>query len=54
MELIAVIMGAPDIKSRSADATTLLNYGFGKCRIYCDNHEDKLDDLPVKKALRIL
>ena len=30
MELIAVIMGAPDIKSRSADATTLLNYGFGK------------------------
>ena len=51
MELIAVIMGAPDIKSRSADATTLLNYGFGKCRIYCDNHEDKLDDLPVKKGL---
>ena len=46
MELIAVIMGAPDIKSRSADATTLLNYGFGKCRIYCDSHEDKLDDLP--------
>lgn len=42
MELIAVIMGAPDIKSRSADATSLLNYGFGKCRIYCDNHEDKL------------
>lgn len=51
MELIAVIMGAPDIKSRSADATTLLNYGFGKCRIYCDSHEDKLDDLPVKKGL---
>ena len=51
MELIAVIMGAPDIKSRSADATTLLNYGFGKCRIYCDNHEDKLDDLPVEKGL---
>ena len=43
MELIAVIMGAPDIKSRSADATTLLNY--------CDSHEDKLDDLPVKKGL---
>jgi D-alanyl-D-alanine carboxypeptidase (penicillin-binding protein 5/6) len=51
MELIAVIMGAPDIKSRSADATTLLNYGFGKCRIYCDSHEDKLDDLPVEKGL---
>ena len=51
MELIAVIMGAPDIKSRSADATSLLNYGFGKCRIYCDNHEDKLDALPVEKGL---
>lgn len=51
MELIAVIMGAPDIKSRSADATTLLNYGFGKCRIYCDNHEDTLNELPVKKGI---
>ena len=51
MELIAVIMGAPDIKSRSADATTLLNYGFGKCRIYCDSHEDKLDDLSVEKGI---
>lgn len=51
MELIAVIMGAPDIKSRSADATTLLNYGFGKCRIYCDNHEDMLNELPVKKGI---
>lgn len=51
MELIAVIMGAPDIKSRSADATTLLNYGFGKCRIYCDNHKDTLNELPVKKGI---
>ena len=36
MEMIAVIMGAKDSKSRFADATTLLNYGFGKCMKYMD------------------
>ena len=34
MELIAVIMAAPDHKQRFTDATTLLNYGFGKCNKY--------------------
>ena len=29
-----------------------MNYGFGKCRIYCDNHEDKLEDLPVEKGIK--
>lgn len=34
MELIAVIMAAEDSKARVRDATSLLNYGFGKCQKY--------------------
>lgn len=36
LELIAVIMAAPDPKARFKDATTLLDYGFGKCTKYKD------------------
>lgn len=48
MELIAVIMGAPDSKARFQDATTLLNYGFSKCQLYSDKNKDQLKDLAVK------
>lgn len=51
MELIAVIMAAPDYKVRFSDAVTLLNYGFAKCRIYSDTNEDTLEALPVKKGV---
>ncbi len=47
MDLIAVIMAAPDYKVRFADATNLLNYGFGRCQIYEDKNEDALPALPV-------
>ena len=50
MELIAVVMAAPDYKIRFADATTLLNYGFGKCHIYSDANEDKLSPLAIEKG----
>lgn len=50
MELIAVVMAAPDYKIRFADATTLLNYGFGKCHIYSDANEDKLPAVEVAKG----
>ena len=50
MELIAVIMAAPDYKVRFADATALLNYGFSKCRIYTDANTDTLPALPVSKG----
>lgn len=36
LDLIAVIMAAPDVKTRFADAQTLLNYGFSICRKYED------------------
>lgn len=51
MKLIAVIMAANDSKARSADAITLLNYGFGKCHIYADPNEDKLTSLSVEKGI---
>ncbi len=50
IELIAVIMAAPDPKGRFADATSLLNYGFSKCQLYLDNHENTFLDLPVQKG----
>ncbi len=37
IDLIAVIMAAPDVKARFADAQTLLNYGFSICRKYEDS-----------------
>ena len=48
MKLIAVIMAAPDHKVRFQDATTLLNYGFGKCQVYKDENKDKLPSLTVQ------
>lgn len=42
LELIAVIMAAPDPKGRFADATALLNYGYAKCTLYRDT-----DELPL-------
>lgn len=48
LELIAVIMAAPDPKIRFQDATALLNYGFGKCQVYQDANEDTLPSLAVQ------
>jgi D-alanyl-D-alanine carboxypeptidase (penicillin-binding protein 5/6) len=48
VELIAVIMAAEDSKARFKDATTLLNYGFGKCQLYKDENPEKLKDMEVK------
>lgn len=47
IELIAVIMAAPDHKVRFNDATTLLNYGFGKCNRYQENKMTGLKPLEV-------
>ncbi len=52
MELIAVVMAAPDYKVRFSDATTLLNYGFGKCRVFSDQNADKLASLPINKGIK--
>ena len=51
MELIAVIMAAPDPPSRMTDATTLLNYGFGRCRLYTDPNDDSLPAIEVDRGV---
>ncbi len=43
-------MAAPDIKSRTADAQALFNYGFSACRIYQDKNPPKLPRLAVLKG----
>lgn len=44
IDLIAVIMAAPDSKTRFSDAITLLNYGYSVCDIY---HDDAMPELPA-------
>ncbi len=48
IDLIAVIMGAPDYKIRFQDAATLLNYGFNISKMYLDENTDMLSPLSVK------
>lgn len=47
IDLIAVVMGAPDYKTRFADAQTLLTYGFGVCNVYVDENKEVLPRMPV-------
>lgn len=47
IELVAVIMGGADSKSRFQDAVTLLNSGFACCSLYKDENRVALTDLPV-------
>ncbi len=53
MDLIAVIMAAPDTKTRFAEATKLLNYGFANYSIYSDDNTDTMLT-PVKVTKGIL
>lgn len=52
MDLIAVIMAAPDTKTRFKEATKLLNYGFANYCIFKDNNEDtQIDPIRVVKGV---
>lgn len=51
IELISVVMAGPDSKTRFANAAAMLNYGFGKCRLYIDSDPVKLPELTVKRGL---
>lgn len=50
--LIGVVMAAPDYKVRFADAASMLNYGFGRCSLFVDEHPEKLGEIPVKRTVR--
>lgn len=52
VELIAAIMAAPDYKVRFQDAVTLLNYGYGSCRLYRDEDPPELPDIRVAGGVR--
>ena len=47
IELIAIVMAAPDYKVRFSEAETLLKYGYGVCKVYKDNNKD------LKKYIKI-
>lgn len=51
IDLIAVIMAAPDHKVRFNEAVTLLNYGYGKCRLYCDENTEALSPVTVTMGI---
>lgn len=48
IDLIAVVMGAPDNKARCNDAQALLTYGFTICKIYSDENKEVLPPLSVQ------
>lgn len=47
VDLIAVVMAAPDYRVRFQDAVTLLEYGFSTCRLYQDSEGVELPELSV-------
>ena len=51
IDLIAIVMGAPDPKTRFSEAQTLLTYGYASCRLYRDEEPIELPEIPVKNGL---
>ncbi|MBO5293341.1 MAG: D-alanyl-D-alanine carboxypeptidase [Lachnospiraceae bacterium] len=47
IDMIAVVMAAPDYKVRFQDAITMLNYGFAVSHVYVDENKDTLENQPV-------
>ena len=52
IELIAVILAAPDSKTRFSDAITLLNYGYGLCSVYKDENPPMLEKVSVNSGVK--
>lgn len=48
MQMIAVVMGAKDSKSRFQDAVTLLDHGFASCVKYTDDGLEEIDPIRVE------
>ena len=48
VQLIAVVMAAPDYKVRFEDCKNLLNYGFAKVNFYEDEKKENLAMVPVR------
>lgn len=48
IDLIAVVMTAPDSRARFLDAAALLSYGYSVSSLYRDDNKDQLLPVPVK------
>ena len=51
IDLIAVIMAAPNYKARFSEAVSLLNFGYANCKLYRSINDDKLPDAGVKGGI---
>ncbi len=51
MELIAVVMAAPDPKTRFQDAISLLNYGYSVSQMYTDENKDPLPEQKIEGGI---
>jgi len=51
IDLIAVVMGAPDYKTRFGEAQALLTYGFSVCDLYVDLNQAPLAAMPVEHGV---
>jgi D-alanyl-D-alanine carboxypeptidase (penicillin-binding protein 5/6) len=51
IELIAVIMAAPDYKLRFSEAKTLLEYGYAHCSLYRDTDRESLGTVAVEQGV---
>lgn len=52
IELVAVIMGAPDYKIRFSEAVTLLNYGYSMVDIFKDDNKDIDGIIDIKNGVK--
>ena len=51
IDLIAVVMAAPDYKVRFKEAETLLKYGYSICKLYKDENSDLTKYIKVKGGI---
>ncbi|WP_051685220.1 D-alanyl-D-alanine carboxypeptidase family protein [Clostridium sp. KNHs205] len=52
MDMIAVVMAAPETKVRFREAAKMMDYGFANCSIYSDENTDlAVTPIPVKKGV---
>lgn len=51
VQLIAVVMAAPDYKVRFEDCKNLLNYGFSKVHFYEDEKKGNIGPVPVRGGI---
>lgn len=51
IDLISVVMAAPDSATRIEDSITLLEYGFSVCQLYTDEEPMEFADIEVEKGV---